>query len=132
MIFCWPVLAIQNAELFFPRPMLFPYVTNKKKEPVGLCQKIAIVDNYCAIGWTGTRTIAQDVIGDLVMRSKSERLTLPLLDEHFNRQRSTVWEEIGLVGYIREDDHTLGAFSRSSCFFSSQEFGEVHVFGKRR
>jgi hypothetical protein len=97
--------------------------------PTGLCQKIALIGDHILIGWSGRLVVAEDVIGELNLRLGTEPLDMRGLNEYFDRQQSSVWKELGIVGFVREPEIQTAAFSRSASSATSPAIGEVRFIG---
>lgn len=96
----------------------------------GMRQKIAIVADNIVVGWAGKHSTASDVIGELKQRCECEEFSSKQVEEYVRRQPRSVWEEIGLVGFVVDGPSnrrtTFGCACRN---FRSQILGEIGLLG---
>ena len=98
--------------------------------PRNLKQKISIIGENVVIGWAGISQTAADVIGTLVRKSTREQFTTDSLYSHFSSLPQTVWNEIGMTGFILEGK-MLNAFGRGNSFsnYDTTVFRNVGLLG---
>jgi hypothetical protein len=97
--------------------------------PRALCQKIAVVSDNLIVGWAGGYGTASTVINELRRLDVAQRFTNHSLQRHLDSLDPSVWEEIGLVGFIREPDSRIAQFGRSYYSLSTELFGKVGLLG---
>jgi hypothetical protein len=103
--------------------------TSNGDVPWDLCQKIVLIGDHIAVGWAGALNAAQDLIGELNLRVTTEHLDMRALNECFDRQRSTLWDDLALVGFVREPGVNIAAFSRFARSATSPVLGNVRFAG---
>lgn len=96
--------------------------------PRDLGQKIAVVADNLVVGGAGTYDVARAVVSELVRLSGMQAFTNESLQRHFDSLSPSVWDEIGLVGFIR-DGKGVAQFGRSYYTLPTQIFGEVGLLG---
>ncbi|MGD9632398.1 MAG: hypothetical protein AB7G28_24630 [Pirellulales bacterium] len=119
------------------RPAIVPTISlnplrfeTTERMPRGLCQKLTIIGDHIAIGWSSDNiAAAQDLFGELRLLNEFDRLTERSLNEHLSRQKSTLWDELGIIGFIRESSDRMRTFSTNCWEFNSVEFGNVGAMG---
>jgi len=96
---------------------------------VGLCQKLCILNDRLAVGWSGTRVAAQAVIKHLKKASAVRNFTL---DDVINFWEYEVdqWgkENVSIIGLIKNGD-LINAFGFNYQKFQSERFGHVILSG---
>lgn len=134
----WPLLigdlllsrAYPDEKFIVPTNIARPSPLNLKKDVAGLRQKLAVVSENIIVGWAGRATTAQSVIGELVDRCTTEQFNIQLLNEYLSRERVSTWEEIGIVGLIREpSSHKLMRFGASYDSTPNTALGDVDSIG---
>jgi hypothetical protein len=98
--------------------------------PKRLHQKIAVIGDNVVIGWAGKNyEAAQDVITGLMELHKHQQLDMRLVNEHLDRQPSPVWEQIGVVGFVKGAGRQMAQFGRSYIKLRSSVLGNVGLLG---
>jgi hypothetical protein len=97
--------------------------------PAGLAQKLAVISDTFVLGWAGTQPTARDVIAELKERNGRDPFTRDSLMEFLDAYNDSVWNEIGLVGFI-EDSAGMTQFACDrTVVFQSPAFGTVALLG---
>lgn len=97
--------------------------------PWGLRQKIAVLSDTLVLGWSGDMFLAHDIIAEVKQKNAETPFTRETLLEHFDAFDESVWEEIGIVGFI-EDVAGMTAFACDNATkFRTPLFGEVALLG---
>lgn len=97
--------------------------------PRELCQKIVVLGDNLVVGWAGSYDVARDVVGELVRKGAAQPFTNDTLQRHFDGLDPDVWQEIGLVGFIRDPDRRIAQFGRSYFKLPTELFGTVGILG---
>jgi len=96
---------------------------------VGLCQKLCILNDRLAVGWSGTRVAAQAVIKHLKKASAERNFAL---DDVMNFWEHEVdkWckENVSIIGLIKNGD-LINAFGFNYQKLQSERFGHVILSG---
>jgi hypothetical protein len=123
------------------KPASFPTVgeiTNVFPEgsgfvPSGMSQKIAIISNRFAIGWSGSRSAARTLIRELYERNQIEPFTYDSMMQFFRSVDRSVWRQgLNIIGFIKdfENSNLTQHFSLFACSeLSTKLFGNVKVLG---
>ena len=82
--------------------------------PCGLRQKLAVVADNLVVGWSGALDVARDVVGELRRRSVSQPFTFTALTQELDGFPTSVWDEIGLVGFLDEPNNRVCQWGRNS------------------
>jgi hypothetical protein len=100
------------------------------KGPSGLCQKIAILTDSIAVGWSGNRQAAQGVLADLKLRCEFDSLNLEEVKDYLRRQHRSVWQDVSLAGFIFDADASyVCSFGIGCKTIESPLFGEIDLLG---
>lgn len=99
--------------------------------PVATGQKIVLVTDQLVVGWAGDYEVARDLICELQRRSVIAPFTMASLDQYFDSLNPSVWDEISLVGFIRDPKGTA-QFLRHAEVVKSKLFGDVALIGSGR
>ena len=119
----------QMRNFAIPTTRNIPRTTNTGDIPCDLRQKIALLGDHIAVGWSGKQWAAEEVLTELNLRVTTEHLDMRAINKCFERQRSSVWENLELVGFVREPGLNVTAFSRSAQSATSPELGTVCLIG---
>lgn len=98
--------------------------------PAGTRQKLAILGDNLALGWSGKVSTAEDVFARLKEMSEDRPWCRESLGDHFRNLSSSTWNEISIIGYI-SDDRGLGCvrFGQDVVSIPTSEFGEITAIG---
>jgi hypothetical protein len=99
--------------------------------PVATGQKIVLVTDQLVVGWAGDCDITRDVICELQRKSAITPFTMASLDQHLDTLSPSVWDEISLVGFIREPKG-IAQFQRDAKEVDTKLFGTVALIGSGR
>jgi hypothetical protein len=134
----WPLLfadlllsapATQGSRISLPSVDV-AYHSDMARAASSLHQKIAIIADNIVLGWAGKYSVASDVIGELKERCEHERFNLKRVEEYLRRQRRSVWNEIGLTGFVFDGAaNKRGVFGCACRTVQSRVFGEIGLLG---
>jgi hypothetical protein len=101
--------------------------------PKGLCQKLTVIADNLAIGCSGKRACAMDVIGELRQRYADGPLDFDVARDYFHGKPASVWQEIGITGFASRFDESglpeFCIFGWGCKGFESPTFGPVRTIG---
>ena len=99
-----------------------------QRVPTGLCQKLCILDDRLAIGWSGGHMAARTVMNELKAHLASGRATPEELEALLGGMEEIRRGQVDLVGLLVHDDRVLSFGSRRARLFNSS-YGTVRAAG---
>jgi hypothetical protein len=103
-----PVVAEKN--ILIPTSGIVRTYPAADPAPKGLHQKISIIADYLALGWSGPFEVAQDIVMGLRRLCSEKRLGLKELEEYLSKESDDTWAKCEIVGVMIDNDSTVKSF----------------------
>jgi len=121
----------ENEELHLPTigDTSAVFLQGSARAITGLRQKLCVIGDNLAIGWSGSYIVAQTIVKELMRRNQRNQMTRQEIRNYFaNLDDWTRQQDLHFVGYVAEAGG-IGAFGYNCSEFRSDLFGTVMISG---
>ncbi len=98
--------------------------------PSGMCQKLVVLSESFVLGWSGELQVAKEVISEVRRMNAVIPFTAETLIKHFDSLGDSVWEKIGIAGFIEDATNNIQAFNcEKATTFKTALLDDVALLG---